>query len=196
MIEAMLQKFESLHPLSAELRDRLQQIFSVKEYPRKTCLLHEGQVADYGCFVLKGLARAYYISDGKEITSRFMAEGFIITSWISFYTRKPGYEIIETLEDSVLACIHYDELQRTYSDFIEFNCIVRKLVEYFFFLAEQRTQMLRKHTADEKYQFFVSQHPDLLQRVPLKYVATYLGMNEETLSRVRGKASKGAKAAT
>jgi CRP/FNR family transcriptional regulator, anaerobic regulatory protein len=193
MIEPMLQKFESLYPLSEDLRDRLQQIISVKEYPKKSCLLQEGHVADHACFVLKGLARAYYVSDGREVTSRFMDEGFIITSWLSFYTRKPGYEIIETLEDSVLGCVNYDDLQKLYADFLEFNVIGRKLTEYFFFLAEQRTQMLRKHTADEKYQFFLAQHPDLLQRVQLKYIATYLGMSEETLSRTRAKGIKGVK---
>lgn len=190
MIEKMLERFNQLHPLSDELKERIISVFTVKEYPKKSIILHEGQVANHASVVLKGLARAFYVVDGKEITSRFMDEGFIITSWISFYTRKPGYEIIETLEDSVLACLHYDEVEKIYADFIEFNVIVRKFVEYFFFLAEHRTQMLRKHTTDEKYQFFINQHPSLLQRVPLKYIATYLGMSEETLSRVRAKTSK------
>ena len=172
------------------MKERLTAITSIKEFPKKQLLLQEGQVADYAYFVVKGLARAYYITDGKEITTRFMDEGFIITSWISFYKREPGYEFIETLEDCVLAAMHYRDLQKLYSDIIEFNIIGRKLAEHFFFLAEQRTQMLRKHTADEKYQFFLHQHPDLLQRIPLKYIATYLGMNEETLSRVRSKAAR------
>ncbi|MFL5808235.1 MAG: Crp/Fnr family transcriptional regulator [Flavisolibacter sp.] len=190
MIEKMLAAFNRLHALTDEMRERLTTITSIKEYPKKHLLLQEGQVAHYAYFVVKGLARAYYITDGKEITTRFMNEDFIITSWISFYTRQPGYEFIETLEDCVLAAMHYRDLQKIYSDIVEFNIVGRKLAEHFFFLSEQRTQMLRKHTADEKYTGFLHQHPDLLQRIPLKYIATYLGMNEETLSRVRSKAAK------
>ena len=190
MIERMFEAFERLHSLSNEVKQRLVEITHIQSFPKKHLLLKEGETANHAYFVFKGLARAYYISDGKEITSRFMDEGFVITSWISFYTRQPGYEFIETLEDSTLGCVHYQDLQQLYKDFIEFNIIGRKLTEHFFFLAEQRTQMLRKHTAEEKYTFFIHQHPDLLQRIPLKYIATYLGMSEETLSRVRNKYSK------
>lgn len=190
----MFAAFERLQPLSEEIKQRLEAITNIQSFPRKHSLLKDGETANYACFVIKGLARAYYINDGKEITSRFMDEGFIITSWISFYTRQPGYEFIETLEDSVLGYVHYNDLQKLYKECIEFNIIGRKLTEYFFFLAEQRTQMLRKHTADEKYAFFLQQHPTLLQRVPLKYIATYLGMSVETLSRIRSRSAKTTKA--
>ncbi|MFZ1856919.1 MAG: hypothetical protein WAU29_06095, partial [Chitinophagaceae bacterium] len=123
----------------------------------------------------------------KDITSRFMDEGFIITSWIRYYTQQPGNEFIEALEETTLACINYADIQKMYTDFPEFNIVGRKQAEYGFFMAEQRTQILRKHTAEEKYKFFLSNHPTLLQRVALKHIATYLGMNEETLSRVRSK---------
>ena len=187
----MFASLERFHPLTEEMKERLIAITTVKEYPKKTILLREGQVSHHACIVLKGLSRAYYISDGKEITTRFMDEGYIITSWLSYYTQKPGYEFVETLEASVLGCMTYVDLQQLYVDFPIFNLVGRKVAEYFFFLSEQRTQLLRKHTAEEKYQFFLQQHPDLLQRIPLKYIATYLGMNEETLSRVRRKATHG-----
>lgn len=190
MIEKMWEALDRLHPLTEEMKERLLHITTIKEYPKKHVILKEGQVSNYACFVLHGLARAYYDTDGKEVTSRFMDEGFIITSWLSYYSRKPGAEYIETLEECVLGCIHYDDVQQMYHDIPGFNIVGRKLAEYFFFLSEQRTQLLRKHTAEEKYTFFIQQHPNLLQRVPLKYIATYLGMNEETLSRVRNKPAR------
>ena len=183
----MLDAFSRLHPLTSAMQERLIDITSIRQYPRKKLLLREGQTSDHACFVLQGVSRAYYTSNGREITTRFMDEGFIITSWISFYTRQPGYEFIETLEDSVLACVQYNDLQQFYNDIPDFNIVGRKLAEHFFFLAEQRTQMLRKHKSGEKYQLFQDQHPGLIQRVPLKYIATYLGMSEETLSRVRNR---------
>ena len=97
---------------------------------------------------------------------------------------------IEAIEETTLASIDYAEIQQLYVDFPEFNIIGRKQAEFGFYLAEQRTQILRKHTAEEKYKFFLNNHPTLLQRVPLKHIATYLGMNEETLSRVRTKFHK------
>jgi CRP/FNR family transcriptional regulator, anaerobic regulatory protein len=190
MIEKMFSSLARLYPLNEEIKECLTAVTVIKDYPKKSLLLQEGQTAHYAYFVLKGLARAYHITDGKEITTRFMDEGFIITSWLSFYTQKPGDEFIETMEDSILGCIHYDQIQKMYRDIAEFNIIGRKLAEYFFFLSEQRTKMLRKHTTEERYRFFLKQHPDLLQRIPLKYIATYLGMNEETLSRVRNKAAR------
>lgn len=190
MIQKLFTSLERLHYLSPEMKERLTTIAQIKTYPKNHLLLKEGETANYACFVLQGLARAYYVIDGKTITSRFMAEDFMITSWISFYTRTPGYEFIEMLEDSTLACIHYNDVEAMYNDLPDFNFVGRKLISYFFYLAEQRTYMLRKHTAEEKYRSFLLQHPDLLQRVSLKHIATYLGMNEETLSRVRGREAR------
>jgi CRP-like cAMP-binding protein len=191
VIEKLFALLEKFYPLTEEMKDRLVSITEIHKYPRKTILLKEGQVSQHACIVLEGLARAYYISDGKEITTRFMDEGFIITSWLSYYTQQPGYEYVETIEDTVAGCIAYKDVQQMYHDIPDFNIAGRKIAEYFFFLSEQRTQLLRKHTAEEKYQFYLQRHPDLMQRIPLKYIATYLGMNEETLSRVRRRAAQG-----
>lgn len=176
--------------MSPELTDAVIACTEIHDYPKKTILLKEGQVANYACFIIKGLARAFYIDGDKETTRLFMDEGFIITSWVSFQTRTPANENIETLEDSTLACIHYRDLQRLYKEFAEFNINGRLMVEHFWVRSEQRTFMLRKHTAEEKYEFFIQQYPNIYQRVSQRYIATFLGMKEETLSRVRAKALK------
>jgi len=190
MIEKLVARLNGLHPMSKELTDRIISITRINTYPKRTVLLKEGEVNNHICMVINGLARSYYLNEGKEITSRLMDEGFIITSWISFYTRKPGNEFIETLEDTTLSCVHYNDIQQLYDEFPEFNIIGRKQVEYAFYLSELRTRMLRKHTAEEKYKFFLDNHPNLMQRVSLKHIATYLGMNEETLSRTRSQYHK------
>ena len=187
MIEALLERLNKFHPLCAALTERILSATKTVTYQAGDYILKEGQVCNKACLVIKGLARSYYINEDKDITSRFMDEGFIITSWISYYTQQPGNEFIEALEETTLACINYADIQKMYTDFPEFNIVGRKQAEYGFFMAEQRTQILRKHTAEEKYKFFLSNHPTLLQRVALKHIATYLGMNEETLSRVRSK---------
>lgn len=190
MIEKLLERLNALHKMDEPLIDRIREITQVVTYPKKTYLLREGQVCDKACMVVKGLARAYYINGDRDITSRFMDEGFIITSWVSYYHQQEGDEFIEALEDTTLACIRYTEIQRLYKDYPQFNIVGRKQTEYSLYTSELRTRMLRKHTAEEKYSFFMNQHPDLINRVPLKYIATYLGMNEETLSRIRSKFRK------
>ena len=190
MIEKLIARLNGLHPMSEGLTEKIMRITKITTHPKKTILLKEGDINNHICMVISGLVRSYYINEGKDITSRFMDEGFIITSWISFYTRKPGNEFIETQEDTTLACVHYNDIQKLYDEFPEFNIIGRKQVEYSFYMSEIRTRMLRKHTAEEKYKFFLENHPDLMQRVSLKQIASYLGMNEETLSRIRSKYHK------
>jgi CRP/FNR family transcriptional regulator, anaerobic regulatory protein len=190
MIEKLLERLNALHPLDEVVIERIKEITQIAEYPKKTFLLRDGQVCDKACMVVKGLARAYYINEDRDITSRFMDEGFIITSWISYYNQQPGDEFIEAVEDTTLACIRYTDIQQLYKDYPQFNIVGRKQTEYSLYTSEMRTRMLRKHTAEEKYAFFLKQHPDLINRVSLKYIATYLGMNEETLSRTRNKFRK------
>ena len=193
MITKLLDRLNALasQPMSEALTDKIISVTRIIDYPKKAFLLRDGEVCDQACMVVKGLARAYYINEERDITSRFMDEGFIITSWISYYQQKPGDEFIEAMEDTTLACIHYRDIQALYKEFPDFNIIGRKQTEYSLYLAEQRTRMLRKQTAEEKYKFFLDNHPNLMQRVALKYIATYLGMNEETLSRIRSKYHKG-----
>jgi hypothetical protein len=80
-------------------------------------------------------------------------------------------------------------LQLIYKNHIEFNFTARVMTEQYFTLSEQRTYLLRKHTAEERYTLFMQQFPSFMQRVPLKYIASFLGMNLETLSRIRNKIS-------
>jgi CRP-like cAMP-binding protein len=180
----------SLYPMKAEVADKIRSLAKIMTYKAGDLILKEGQVCNRACLVVKGLTRSYYMSEGVDITSRFMEEGFIVTSWPSYYTQKPGNEFIEAVEDSTLGCLSYSDIQRLYIDFPEFNINGRKQTEYAFYLSEQRTLLLRKHTAEEKYINFLNNHPTLMQRVPLKHIATYLGISEETLSRVRTKFHK------
>ena len=190
MIDKLLDRLNALYKMSEPLSERVNGLARITEHKAGSFILKEGQTCNDASLVVSGLVRSYYINEDKDITSRFMDEGFIVTSWISYYTRQPGNEFIEAIEDTTLVSLSYNNIQLLYKEFPEFNIVGRKQVEYAFFLSEQRTQLLRKHTAEEKYKFFLDNHPTLLQRVSLKHIATYLGMNEETLSRVRSRYHK------
>lgn len=171
--------------LEAAVRERLE----VVEVPRKEIFLREGQRSDYIQVVVSGIVRMYYIRDGEEISSRFVEELQIAASIISFYGRKPGYEFAEALEPVVLVRIHYDKLMELYATFPEFNFIGRMITEQYLVKSEERLYQLRKQSAEERYSFFVDNYPSLFQRVPLKYIASYLGLTLETISRIRKKLS-------
>ncbi|MCX6319322.1 MAG: Crp/Fnr family transcriptional regulator [Bacteroidetes bacterium] len=187
MPDQLVAKFRELGPVSAEMEAKIREEAFTEEYKAGKIILHQGEVCRKICLVTKGLTRSYYINDGKEVTSRFMGEGFIVTSWISYYTQKPTAEIIETLEDTTLICLHEPVIQKMYQDFPASNIIGREQVEYAFFLSEKRTQLLRGLTAGERFSTFADENPTLLTRVSMKHIASYLGMTEETLSRVRSK---------
>lgn len=183
----LLAYLQNLHPLSPDLQTALTAMLRRDTYPRKHWLLQPEQVSDRLYFVEQGVVRGYYLKEGREVTSWFMREGNFMISIISFYTRQPAREYVELLEDSTLWSISYAQLQQLYHDFPEFNVIGRLITETYYVLSEQRTQNLRMQTAPERYAQLLTDFPDIFGRVPLKYIASHLGISPETLSRLRAR---------
>ena len=190
MIESIIACFNEIHPMSSGLAEDLQNEVEIKYFKAGETILQEGKIARHACFVLEGLAKSYYLKDGEEVVTKFMDEKTIITSIFSFYSRKPGNEYIIALEDTTLACIHYDKLQVLYKKHLEFNYIIRVVTEQYLVASEMQLYNLRKQTAEARYFSFVNDYPYLLQRLTQKDIASYLGITTETLSRVRGSYKK------
>lgn len=181
----LLAYLNSIHPLSQEAKDYLHENLKRLEVPRKKFILRQGRICYNIYFVQTGLLRCFYIKNDKEINSWFMKEGDVIVSVESFFDQTPGYENIQVLEDCVLYYIDYNELQYLYNNCPEFNFVGRALIEKYYKLSEQRLYSLRMQKAAEKYSFMMNNFPHIIQRVPSKYIASYLGITEETLSRIR-----------
>ena len=188
MLSPVIDYFNSITPLSTELIDDIIKYAVIKEYKKNEFILRAGKVSNYTSWIIKGLTRSYYIKDIEDITTKFLWDGAPITSVYSYYSRKPGNENIVALEDTTLASLHYDHMQYLYKTYPAFNVIGRVITEQYLYMLEIEVYNLRKQKAEDRYQFIVNHFPHLLQRVPLKYLATYLGINLETLSRIRGKA--------
>lgn len=181
----LLSYLNTIHPLSQNVKDYLLENLKRIEVPKKKFILRQGRICYNIYFVQEGLLRCFYIKNDKEINSWFMKEGDVIVSVVSFFDQTPGYENIQVLEDCVLYYIDYNELQYLYNNYPEFNFVGRALIEKYYKLSEQRLYSLRMQKASEKYQFMISNLPHIIQRVPSKYIASYLGLTEETLSRIR-----------
>lgn len=178
---------ESVYPMTDELKEHLGTILKQKELPRKSYLLKAGHVSRNICFIGKGLLRCFYIKDDHEVSSWFMKEGDVIVSVESFFAQKESYESIQALEDTILFYITYDELQFIYRHFPEFNFIGRVLVEKYYVLSEQRLYSLRMQRSQERYDYLFKHFPELIQRVPAKFLASYLGITEVTMSKIKGR---------
>lgn len=186
-MEELLQLLDMIHPLSPALREHLVSILQVKEINKKDFVLKAGHICRHIYFVSKGILRCYYIKDNTEVCSWFMKEGEVITSVESFFMQTPSYEYIQALEDCELHYISYDDLQFIYKNFPEFNYTGRALAERYYVLSEQRLFAIRMQRSHERYDYLLKHSPELFQRVPARDIASYLGITEETLSRIRSR---------
>lgn len=187
MISAVIAYFNSITTLPEELVRDIMNRAVVRDYKKEEFILKAGKISNHTSWILKGLIRSYYEKDGEEITTKFLWEGAPITSIYSYYNRKPGNENIVAMEETILASLHFDDMQYLYATYPAFNVIGRVITEKYLYMLEIEVYNLRKQKAEDRYQFIVKHFPQLLQRVPLKHLATYLGMNLETLSRIRAK---------
>lgn len=186
-MEKLLNILNQIHPLSDGLKLHLSTILRTKTLRRKDYLLRAGHVSSLVCFIESGLLRCFYEKDDIDVSSWFMKEGDVIYSVESFILQKPSYESIQALEDTVVHYITYHDLQAIYRQFSEFNFIGRVLTEKYYTLSEQRLYGMRMQKSHERYNHLLENFPELVQRVPSKYLASYLGITDVTLSNIKSK---------
>lgn len=186
-MSALISAIRTLLPISSALAEALEASVQYESLPARQLLLKPGQVARRLYFFEKGLVRGYTLHAGQEISSWFMYEGDFVISIVSFLTQQPSTEYLELLEPSELYSIDYAQLNELYRTFPEFNYVGRVLTERYYVQSEQRAYQLRTLPASARYAQLVKGFPHLVQRVPLKHLASHLGMTPETLSRMRAK---------
>jgi CRP-like cAMP-binding protein len=185
-MEMLMQRLESIHPMSDGCKEKLASLLRYKELSKKELLLRAGHICQHIFFIQKGLLRCFYFKNDVEICSWFMREGDVMMSVESFFKQTTSYESIQALEDSELYYLGYRELQEIYRNFPEFNFIVRVLIERYYCLSERRLYSIRMMRATERYEYLMEHHPELILRVPAKYIASYLGITAEMLSKIKG----------
>jgi CRP-like cAMP-binding protein len=159
--------------------------FTMKAVAKKQQLLKPGQVCREFVYVARGLFRQYYKDrQEKEITSWISFENTPATELASFLSQQPAKFYIQALEDSEVACISYTDMQELYKTIPAFQEFGRKLAEKILVGAINRTVSFQKETAEERYNMLL-QRPEYFQRVPLKYLASMIGITDTSLSRLR-----------
>lgn len=154
-------------------------------------LLQQGKIAKEIAFIEQGLFRQYYINnEGKEITSCFCKENSITCSYKSLITQQESDISIEALEDAKLITISLNSMNKLLETDSFWQQFGRLAAENEYIISESHNRFLKDLSATDKYLHIMDNDSELLQRVPLKYLATYLQISPETLSRVRKKISR------
>jgi CRP/FNR family transcriptional regulator, anaerobic regulatory protein len=180
----ILNQFSTLsEKAKKELSDKVMQ----KNLLKGELLLEQGNICRYLYILEEGFARGYYFREGKYVTSWFAFANDVVASMYSFVTQKPSHENIEILEDSTLYGISYEDLQFLYKKYPELNLIGRLLTEKYYIRLEERILSLQSQSAKERYQKLIEFKPQILQHASLGHIASYLGVSQETLSRIRAK---------
>ena len=174
-------------PISDEAAAAFTEQIEIFTYPKKTIILKKGKVCSYLCYIEKGLAHLYSEEGKKMFTNDIVKNGEILTSFTSFVSEQPSSENIELLEDSVLQGISFENLQLLYKKYPELERIGRLVAEHHYNSLASQTHRLRFFTSAERYSYFYNTKLELVQRVPLGIIASYLGMTLENLSRIRNK---------
>jgi CRP-like cAMP-binding protein len=150
-------------------------------------LIKEGKVSKHLYFLQHGALRGYYNLEGKEVTYWFGFENDFVTSFHSFITEQPAVENIQLLEGSVLWEISKESLTLLMNKYSDIERLVRIAYEKYYIRLEDRFVNAQFKSASERYQNLLLLAPHIVERVSLGYIASYLGISGETLSRIRSR---------
>lgn len=188
-LTAIFYILNELHPQPPFVVTYFQQHLQPCSYAKGTLLLEAGAVNEYIYFIRQGIVRGFIRDAGKDITTWISCENEFVTSISGLVYKTPALENIETVEDCRLYRMSVATLDRLYSECPEFNITARILFQRYYGDAERRAFIARLSAAEDRYRFFLNYYAHLANRVPLKFIASFLGITIETLSRVRKKLS-------
>lgn len=173
--------------LTFELENDLKNKIKFLKKHKGDFLLKEGQVVSNLFIIEKGLVRSFYNSNEREVNVWFGFENIILGSITPLFFNQPSIENIQFLEDSTLFYISSKDLNEIYKNSLEMNIIGRKMAEEYCQILEERAFSLQTQSAEQRYKDLLKNQPESIQRISLGHLASYLGVSQETLSRIRKK---------
>ena len=148
-------------------------------------LIREGQVEQAIYFINKGSTRNYFLKDGKEFTVDFQFQGDFVTAYYSFITREPSSIFIEWLEEAEVVVISHQSLIQFYKEYHSGEKIGRLMAEFQYVKRLRKEMDFLSYTAEERYVQLMEKNPQLIQQISVKHLSSYLGIQPESLSRIR-----------
>ena len=164
----------------------------VVELQPKHFFIHANVIQQEIGFVFQGLIRAFYIDNqGNEITVNFVQENRYATHYTAFITRTPGKYYFQCIEPTILVNLSYDHIQTGYDKFPDIERYGRLIAEEVLKFQQKRIESFLFDTAEQRYLDFIKENPDLFNRVSLSHLSSFLGMERQTLTRIRQKLAEG-----
>lgn len=181
-ISAYFQQYKAISKASSAALDALAQLVS---FPKGYHLHRQGQVCRDIFLIEKGAIRSFYYRNGHDITNQFFLEGEMVAAMESLYSRSPSYYNIELLEDSQLIKVNYHAVEQLYERYHDLESCGRMLAIHCYLEENERNRSFQMLSAKERYQNLLKSQPGILQRVNLGHIASYIGITQVQLSRIR-----------
>ena len=166
---------------------RIKELFEREEHPARALLVTEGKIARKISYIEAGIARAWFQSDGKEITFQFISEGQFVSSFESFLNNARSWYNIETIEPMLVYSISIEEFRRKMAVFPHIRDFYNNYVQQRLLAYQQLFISRIRDSPEERYRQLLREHPETVGRVPQHYIASYLGITSVSLSRIRNR---------
>ena len=168
-----------------EYQSILEPYIIIRTFNKKEFISKPGEIENYFNFLLSGLVRKFYKKGKEEINTQISFEGHLILAEESFYSRQPSEYYIEAIEPTKALSISFQDMEKVYNQNQKFEHLGRLIIVHNFLLKDKWQLQMVKMTPRERFINFVTKNPELLQRVPQKYLASYLNIKPETFSRFK-----------
>lgn len=156
-----------------------------RTFPKKSIIVKAGEKENYLSFIEKGIVRTFIPGEFDDKTIELASEGKFVSAYMFFLTQEPSKYQLEALVDTILWSVSYDDLQSIYNETEKGNALGRITNENLFLKKSIRNLALLTQTAEERYLDLFKEQPEIVQLIPLKYIASYIGITPQALSRIR-----------
>ncbi|MDP1800347.1 MAG: Crp/Fnr family transcriptional regulator [Bacteroidota bacterium] len=185
-VQELSDQIKTIHPITLSSEKALSSICKEVAFSKGKNVQEIGHTCKTIYFVKKGVVRIYYFKDAIDITESFEFENAFVARAESLFTGKPSRKAIQAIENTTLIAIDSNKLFKLFDTHSDLERLFRKIIEISYVNTVNRIESLQFNTAEERYKSLLKDTPDVLKRIPLKYVASYLGITQVSLSRIRG----------
>lgn len=184
--ESLVNYIQEILPMPVDKAEYITTFFTQKCYTKNDFLLKEGKICIESHFIESGFLRSYVVDiDGNEVTTDFYGNNIFANDFLSFFKRIPSNENIQVLADCSTWMINYEDLQTCFHTIPEFREFGRMMLINNYSRLKGRMLGMIQLTAEQRYERLVTSHAEIFQNAPLKYIASYLGITDTSLSRIR-----------
>lgn len=189
MIQQLLLKIGQIIPLTSKDEKTIRRLFHEKTIRKNDYFVQEGQVCRQAAYIVRGMMRYFINADGEEKTYAFGFEDCFVSNYESFVPQMPSQKYIQALEDTLMLTISYHDLQQFYAQVEKGERFGRIVIEQVFLESLQEIASLYVDSAEQRYANFMKYYPEVQQRIPQYYIASYVGVKPQSLSRIRKRIS-------